>query len=228
MTAQNGPRMYEIFGATLVFLTSFTGLILALQEKSWFENYFVVEDGPVETATVIVLLSLALLSLKRFILLKNEQNNFFLFIQIFLFLLFIFGAGEEITWGQRILNFEGFSILYNNNTQQENSFHNLIIYGVPINKLIFGKFLGIVVGFYLLIMPILFRRIPKIRRLITRMGLPVPRQYQTMTFILFFILVSCIPNSKRGEVLEFGSTLLFLLIFLNPINYQLFQPKSSP
>lgn len=43
-------------------------------------------------------------------------------------LLFFFGAGEEISWGQRIFNIETPEVLMEVNAQEEISVHNLIIF----------------------------------------------------------------------------------------------------
>ena len=40
-------------------------------------------------------------------------------------LIFIFGAGEEISWGQRIFNVESSEYFLENNAQGETNLHNM-------------------------------------------------------------------------------------------------------
>ncbi len=43
-------------------------------------------------------------------------------------LMFLFGAGEEISWGQRVLDFSTPDSMYNTNAQHEFNIHNLEIF----------------------------------------------------------------------------------------------------
>jgi hypothetical protein len=65
-------------------------------------------------------------------------------------LVFVFGAGEEISWGQRILNIESSEFFVKHNAQREINIHNLIVNGKKINKIIFGTSLGVCIGAYFL------------------------------------------------------------------------------
>ena len=54
-----------------------------------------------------------------------------------------FGAGEEISWGQRIFHIESSKFFNENNSQKETNLHNMIVDGVKLNKLIFSNLLSI-------------------------------------------------------------------------------------
>ena len=71
-------------------------------------------------------------------------------------LVFLFGAGEEISWGQRIFNTESSEFFLKNNAQQETNLHNLVVGGVKINKLVFGKGIAIFIVLYLVVFPIIW------------------------------------------------------------------------
>ena len=93
---------------------------------------------------------------------------------------FLFVAGEEISWGQRILNFETPSAILESNTQQEFNIHNL----EPIQRRLHATY--VVVGGYgtflwLLALP----RIAPLRTYIT--PYVAPRWYLATYFLPVFV-----------------------------------------
>ena len=53
-------------------------------------------------------------------------------------LFFMFGAGEEISWGQRLFEIESSGFFDENNAQGEMNLHNLFVNDTKINKLEFS------------------------------------------------------------------------------------------
>jgi len=91
------------------------------------------EDGFFETLTAIFFLITSIFFFIKFhkektgndfLFLKTKKNYFFLILGIVFFL----GFGEEISWGQRIVNIETPETLKKINTQNEINIHNLIIF----------------------------------------------------------------------------------------------------
>ncbi|MGZ8545520.1 MAG: hypothetical protein ACXWV0_09500, partial [Flavisolibacter sp.] len=130
------------------------GLFLYYTDVAAFED-FVREDHLVEWLTVIGLLSASLVCFYRFFKLFKKRNAWFLTVNFILGLLLFIAAGEEISWGQRILGIESSGYFKENNLQGETNLHNLEIDGVKINKLVFTTLLGLALALYLVIFPML-------------------------------------------------------------------------
>jgi hypothetical protein len=200
------------------------GFILFYTNLPLFERY-VQEDGVVEWITVAALLSGSIVCLTRFRNLFNKRNRWFLLVIFCLGIFLFFSAGEEISWGQRILGIKSPGYFEQNNAQRETNLHNLIVGGVKLNKLIFSLLLVIGLAFYLAVVPVLYHKIGTVKRSVDALGLPVPRVYQVAGFLLLILLTALIPHGKNAELLECVGALLFFLIMLDPKNKQIFQTQ---
>jgi len=210
--------LYLTFGL-LVF-----GIVMARLDPFWFEFTYVKEDGFIEWMTVLPLLLMAVISIRRFRYLAPVRRPWFL-VSLLLFTgLCIFAAGEELSWGQRLFNWESTDFFKYNNAQKETNLHNLVLWGKSINLLVFSRFLMVLLIFYLLVLPFLYNRHLKIRELTAKFAVPIPRVYQIVALLLVFGLISLCPSSKRAELLEFGSCFLFLAIIGFPKNADIFKP----
>ena len=88
-------------------------------------------------------------------------------IGIILFsIIFFFGFGEEISWGQRIFNIETPNFFIENNLQSETNIHNLMIGDVKLNKLIFTNGLFFIFSFYFLAIPYLYAKSNNVKSVI--------------------------------------------------------------
>jgi hypothetical protein len=133
------------------------GLLLLLRDQEAF-LVWIREDGLVEWITFAMLLITSALSfVMSYDFGRSRPGRGAKRVWLFLGFLFLFGAMEEISWGQRVLGIESPDWFIRHNKQGETNLHNLIIYGVSVNKLIFGKILGILIGMYLLAAPLLYR-----------------------------------------------------------------------
>jgi hypothetical protein len=98
---------------------------------------------------------------------------------------------------------------------------------VNLNKLVFGRFLGIMVLIYMLATPILYRLNRRFKNLINRWGIPIPQNYQ----ILIFIIVNAILQyhlgltKKVSEMRELSNCFFFFLMLIHPFNDQVFPIK---
>ena len=209
--------LYLTFGL-LVF-----GIVMSRLDPFWFEFYYVIEDGFIEWMTVLPLLLMAAISIKRLLRLPAQRSAYFK-ISVLLFLGFcLFAAGEELSWGQRLFNWKSTDFFTANNAQKETNFHNLIVAGTSINILIFSRLMMVVMIIYLLVLPVLYSRNPKIARLAEKFVIPIPRVYQIIGLLAVFTLISLCPSGKRAELLEFGSCWLFLTIIISPKNAYIFK-----
>jgi len=221
-------RLSVIEKITLLFviLMLLLGYILFYTNLHSFEIY-VEEDGTVEWLTVVGLVAGCIVCASRFIKLFKTRSWWFLTVTAVLCLLLFMVAGEEISWGQRIFGIKSSSFFIKNNTQHEMNFHNLVLDGVKLNKLIFSIGLIVALFLYLGIMPIVYQKSLPVKRFIDRSGVPVARVYQVIAFLLLFILTSLLRHEKNSELLECGAASLFFLIVLFPKNKYIFGPLST-
>ncbi len=216
----------ERFTYLLVLIVALTGVIGSHVDVTWYEGTFAREDGFVEWLTVLGLLIGCVLCFYRVSILKPFRGKLFLFCTIILGSLFFFGAGEEISWGQRIFGIQSSDFFLTHNSQGETNLHNLIVGGTKINKLIFGTILGILIGFYFLILPFLYRKIEKVKNIVNAMGVPLPKYFHIGAYLLLVLLTEFIQGGKKGEVLEFGGVWIFVLMTFVPFNREIFSRKS--
>lgn len=212
----------EVFLYTVIFIFIGFGVYFSHTNLYFFDSVYTVEDGLIEWLTVVFLLLGACVCFARVFQLKGKKPTLFLACTALLGLLFIFGAGEEISWGQRIFNVETPEFFLEHNKQQETNFHNLMIGEFSVNKRIFGLLLGICVVIYVLILPVLYRKSQWVKNLVLSFGLPLPRLVHILLYLLLFIVVSNVPSGKKGELLEFGGTAIFFMIVFFPSNREVF------
>ena len=209
------------------------GTILSYTSPDYFRNVYVVEDGFVEVVTVLALLGAFAVSGYRLVTLWGTKPWRFLTMTGLLTAFCLFGAGEELSWGQRIFGFETSEFFLEHNSQQEAGLHNLeIVVGdrkYKLNRIVFGTGLAIAVFIYLLIMTPLYRRNSKFRRFVDSFAVPMPQTYQALGYV-FVVAVAelLIDSSKRGEITEFGGSLVFMLNVVFPYNAALFRTPPTP
>ena len=214
--------------STLFFITACTvfGVFISHIDMIWYEQVYVGEDGFIEWLTVLALLGLSATMFYRFFRLRNQKPKLLLAILFFTGLLGIFGAGEEISWGQRIFQVESSEFFLENNSQQETNLHNMVVNGKKVNKVIFSQLLFVGIMIYLLILPVAYQKSVAIQKFIDQVvGVTVPRFYQVLFFMMFMGLGSMIDSGKKAELIEFSSCMMFLIIALYPRNKVIFSPK---
>lgn len=219
-------KPFEKVVTAIVLIFVGAGLYFSFTDVSFFEGTYVREDGPLEWLTFVALTLGAVLSFYRVYILRPFRPTLFRICLFILGLVFIFGAGEEISWGQRIFDIASPEFFVKNNSQQETNFHNLILSGVKINKLLFGLLLGIFVGLYLLVLPLLYKKYERVRDFVNSFAIPVPRPIHIGLFIFVFILSEISPSGKKGELIEFGGCWLFLIMLFNPWNRDIYSRTS--
>lgn len=214
-----------------VAITTLAGLALSYINHDFFKEHFVVEDGFTEWMTVVALLVGMVVCFRRVWLLRGQRPFSFLLMTTLLGLFFFFGAGEEISWGQRLFEIESSSFFEQNNAQGEMNLHNLVVNDTKINKLIFGKGLALMMLLYLAVLIPLYRRKPVVQRFMDKLAIPIAANYQIVAYILVMLVVEVLmDSSKKGEMLEFSGSFVFLLNVAFPYNRSLFNAfgKQAP
>jgi hypothetical protein len=217
----------EISILSLAGIVGFIGMVVSIVNPDFFIASYVPEDGLVEWMTVFALLFSSGLMAWRAWTLRARRSVVFIAVTCFAAFVLFFGAGEEISWGQRILGVEAPEWLEENNRQKETNLHNLVIGDVNLNKLIFSKILGVGLLFYLLIFPITYRLKPKFARWVDSMGVPLPRGlYVTLWIVTIIITEIVVGTGKRGELREFCLTFILAAQLIGPLNHWIYQGKT--
>ncbi len=209
----------------LIFLVAVAAWFMsrAMSNEVFGMHWMTREDGFLEWLTVIALFSSALVCWQRCWAFRQYANGIFAACSAVYGAVFFFGMGEEISWGQRLLGIETPEFLAKANAQKEMNLHNLVIGGISVNKLVFGKILAVGIAVFLVAFPMAYRQSMPIRLWCDRLAIPVPRLQHTIAILAVALMVETSRASKRGEITEFAVSASVFLLLLNPLNKQLFQ-----
>ena len=210
-------------GYIFILIVLIIGIYLGMKDPELFNTRFADEDGIAENLTVVFLLGVVYLCIKRLITLWNSKSVLWRLGTMAFALLFFFAAGEEISWGQRLIGWDSGDFFLEHNAQEETNLHNMMIGETKVNKLIFSQVLTAVLVIYLIIVPILYRRLNWVKNLFDRFAVPVSRWHHTIAFLLVTLGVLLIPASRKWEVYEMSFGVIFFLIFLRPWNLSVFR-----
>lgn len=219
------PNKLELSLLAFLFFHLLLGMVVSFTHLEHFENSYTVEDGVMEWYTVDALLMCSALCGYRLWRLRRSRSPLFLGVLGLLTLLFFFGAGEEISWGQRLFGVESSEFFAENNAQGETNLHNLVVGDTKVNKVVFSKLLGAFILTYILIFPVLYAKIGKIRELAHMFAVPVPQVRHVAAYLVVGSAELIVQSSKRGELLEFGGCFMFLIILLFPKNREIFEEE---
>jgi hypothetical protein len=177
--------------------------------------------------------------------LKTSRNIYFLLLG----LLFFFGAGEEISWGQRIFHFKTPEIA-NSNIQHEFNLHNSLLFdsrssvertkdGRYINfgktgvsqQLAASSLFAYFWYFFCILIPVLHISSRKIQKWLNKISFPVAPIWIGLFFIVnFFIYNKILPHLvsyplvwPAQEINETSSCFLFFILalwFINSPNHR--------
>ena len=208
----------EIKAYAFLIIVYLIGIYLAHTNLWYFDNVYTIEDGFVENGTAIMLFCSVILLLYKFLKFYKVKHIFWKIGILAFVAWFIFGTGEEISWGQRIFNYKPAEFFIEHNAQHEENLHNLIVDGIKVNKLIFSQLLTGLLIIYLFVLPILYIKYKKIKLLVNKWGIAVVRWHHSIAFLLSTVLLIFMPSTRKWEVNEFAFSIIFFLIFLNPFN----------
>ena len=195
--------------------------------------YLGSEDRFFEWSTAISLFLASGISLYLFI---KTKTIFYILLSI----VYLFGGGEEISWGQRIFGFNAPEVIAKNNIQNEFSIHNLEIFDTHDfqnnEKKGFARLLEInflfrlFIMIYGIILPLSVYHIKVIRKLTQWVRLPIPPIaigiFFFVNWFVFWLLHSCFLShqfgyqylSAAGEIFECLSAFILLVISIYFLN----------
>lgn len=117
-------------------------------------------------------------------------------------------ALEEISWFQRVLNVPSPEFFIENNRQAETNLHNLALGKASLHKTIILKLILVIGLLHNIVLPILARTRPGIRRFVESIGLYLPPLSASIIYIVLVALSHLlIDHPRKGELGElFGAT----------------------
>ncbi len=211
-----------------VIAVSLASVALKYLNHDLYLSVVITEDGVIEWLTVLGLALTSAVCFRRVLYLRSERPKLFLFMTLMLGIVFFFGAGEEISWGQRIFNTQSSEFFLQNNAQGETNLHNLVVGGKKINKIVFGIGLQLFLLIYLLILVPLYRRTPALKGFLDSFAVPIAKSYQVIAYLAALILIQgMMDDSKKGELMEFVGSFLFFINIAFPYNQELFQSDTG-
>jgi hypothetical protein len=192
-----------------------------------FADVFAAEDAGIEYGTAVFLLISSLVLARYAVrLLKAGRRMSGAFLSLYA-LMFLFGAGEEISWGQRLLGFDTPEFLQERNVQGELTLHNLSWGDTHIAHTIFGTGLSAVILLYLVVFPFLYPRVRWIAQLADMFMVPVPSPRHAVCIVIASLVMVAVDLPRQWEVYEFIFSLLALSVFLYPANAHRFDARAS-
>ncbi|MDZ7711141.1 MAG: hypothetical protein U5K36_14645 [Roseovarius sp.] len=202
----------------LVVVTLVASVIIAWRAPEYFQFTFAAEDRLVENATALFLLVASLVLISNAWRLGARGMRRAMLLTGVYALLFFLAAGEEISWGQRIVGWQAGDFFAENNYQGETNLHNLQIGEVRLARVLFGSVLTTVLLLYLVVLPLLYPRAAWLRRLADGLAVPVPGLRHAVLAVLASVVVAIIDVPRNWEVYELVFALLATAIFLAPQN----------
>lgn len=116
-------------------------------------------------------------------------------------------ALEEISWFQRVFDIGSPDFFLEHNRQNETNLHNMVVGGVNLHKVILVKLIFIVGITHNVILPLMARTRPAIKRWVESMGIYLPPLSAAFAYLLFVLLGELlIDHPRKGELSEmFGA-----------------------
>ena len=223
----NQMHKVEKIAYPLIALYVLVGAVVALLDPVTFTKVLAREDGIFEWLTVLALSMSFVMCVHRIAVLRSAKNGVFIGVWCFLAVVCFFGAGEEISWGQRIFNIESSDWFKQNNAQSETNLHNLVVEGKKVNKIIFSMVLGLALITYLFVFTTLYRRSEKFKQLCDYMGVPIAHWHQVIAWVAVALVVEGVIKhvSRSSELFESAVAFVFFINIYVPFNKQLFERK---
>lgn len=216
---------YSIFSIIIVIL-----LILLYYVDEELYSWFADEDSLAENLSAVfffltglILLLKSLREIKKGVKFRKEV------LFILLGLGFLFAAGEEISWGQRIFNISTSEFLIKYNAQEEMNFHNLFFFHTSLYSP--NTIAGMLVFFIGIAIPICCFFIDSFRNYLKKFNFPIIQISFSPIFLVGLIfglvMAQITPRqaSASNEIREFIYSVGFLLYSIAVITSSRLKPS---
>ena len=194
----------------------------------YFESAMVVDDGFFQWMIFYTLLFAGVMCFYRASILKPFRGSIFAVSLSLIGFIFLVFAMDEISWAQRVFDFQSPQFFLTHNTKMQTNIHHLVIYGFHLNNIIFTLFIKIIATLYFVVMPYLYihSKYEKVKTFVNRFAIPLPRYTQTGAYLILAGMVSLIPSELRYVIFEFGFYWILVLMMYNPLNDEVFSRVS--
>lgn len=192
----------------------------------YFESQMVADDGFFQWMIFSTLMFASLMCFYRANILKPFRGNVFATCLIIAGVVFLCFAMDEMSWGQRVFDFESSEFFKEHNTRGQMNIHHLVIWGFHLNNIVFTVAIKILASLYFVVLPFFYDRLEKIKIFVNRFAIPLPRYTQTGAYLILAGLVSLIHSDLRYVIFEFGFYWILVLMMYNPLNDEVFSRVS--
>ena len=209
-----------------IFFIVGMGIFFSHFHPSFFEDSWIRDNGWIELLTIFGMILIILVNIYRANILYPFRSNFFIVCTWLWAIAFFVGLGEKISWGQSILDFQAPSFFVRYNIHGETNLHHLKFGDWGMGKVIFEHFMKPMIGFYVLLLPLMYEKWSLVKKAVEHLAFPLPRLYHVMAYIFLVLLCKTMAGGRDEEVLEFGGMWMVLLMFCRPYNRKLFSRVS--
>jgi len=193
-----------------------------------FHTVYAIEDGPAEWATAVLLfLSFTVLARQSLRFGAAGKGRAVVTMAVGA-LLFFFAAGEEISWGQRIVGWEAGAFFTENSYRAETNLHNLKVGEIKLVKVLFGNVLTVVLLAWLVGLTLLYGRSARIAAWADRWSIPVAGNRHAVLVLAASVVIAPVDLQRKWEIYELIFSLVALSIFLYPQNGHVFARQPDP
>lgn len=184
------------------------------------------EDGPLEWMQFLAFTVLA--GILGFIAVERWKSQSRISLDVIviagLSVIVALAALEEISWFQRIFGFGSPEFFLQNNRQNETNLHNMVVGGVNLHKTILVKLIFIIGITHNVILPLIARTKPAVKRWVESMGLYLPPLSAGLAYLVLVALShALIDHPRKGELSEMFGAVHYLATviaaYLIGINY---------
>lgn len=201
ISIENEYNYEMLFGAVLVSLVIIIGMYAIFLASTDVKSYYslIKEDGVIEYGSAICWFLAAIILLYRLDIMKrircHRTCDFRIVPYIILMLFFIACAGEEISWGQRILDIKTPEIISKINIQNETNLHNIGSISI------FSNLFFVITLIFFLLVPFLTKRSLHLKNYLCYYSFPIPHRF--VIYIFFISLFIWIVIGLRFGTLGF-------------------------
>ena len=178
----------EYFAAIIILILLILSYLVLLIESPETALRLSTEDSLIEYLSFIFFFLASVILFYLFVITKSEAKDFFLksrrnYFILLLGLFFFCCAGEEISWGQRIIGIGTTEYMKENNAQKEINIHNLFVFQATdrnnniksgLDMLITSqKIFAYIWIIYCLMIPAIYRFSARSKKFLNRISFPV-------------------------------------------------------
>ena len=219
-------KLFEKFMYPILLIIVFAAIYLARTDQQYFESTLATEGGLFQCIIFGTILFASIMCFYRSSILRPFRGGTFSGCLIFMGIVFLIFAMDEVSWGQTFFEFETPEFFKLRNTHQRLNFHHLVIGGFHVNDIIFTLAIKIIATLYFLILPFSYKRFEKLKVFVNRYAIPLPRYTHTAAYAVIALLMSMIPSDMRYIVFELCFYWILVLMMYNPINDEIFSRVS--